>query len=908
MAIHHSSGGWPALRRPDRSWSEAAVILVSVVLCVVAGAWTVNRGAADRRQAMDRQNGAALALAGLAAQVVHEQLGDGAGGVRLGEDARCAFCVAVYPAGAAARVVDLRPRLVSVARSAGPGAVVGLAGDDGAWRALGAEGTELSGRFARAGVPDGKVLDGVPRAVGMAPLGAGLRLLVGLDMATPLLVAQGRYWRDWLLAGLTCGLLLGLCGVSVRGLRRSATRRARLARDREALTLLNTELKAAHRRLRTQNADLEATFGALPDGISYYDRQFQLVRWNQNVSRVTGVPAGVMRTGVSMEEVLRSQLRAGEFGEFADEEAGEAEIRRRLSTLRTHAPLRVVERTRPNGQVLELRRTSLADGGFVTIYTDVTSRKQMAAAQEAAHEAARRAAEHTAGERARFAAIVSHEIRNPVAVILNALGLMNRSGLPPDQLALVQAGMEAGEALLALLNDILDLSRLEAGSLPVVSAPFAPALLVAGVADMFRVLARQRGLELAVSIGADVPDRVTADAARVRQVLMNLVGNAVKFAAPGTVTLGVSTVDAVPGEAGRLLRFAVCDAGPVIPDAERVRLFRPFSQLGHAAQGTGLGLSICALLARRLGGEAAVQDVAGPDGVGVGNEFFVTLPLQPAPVMAAGVPGPERPLARRPPRTHILVVEDSGASRALLTTVLRRDGHHVEAVANGADALALLANAPFDLVLTDVGLPRLDGMQLTRRLRSLPGPAGRVPVVGVTADPSPATRATCLAAGMTDVLAKPAGEAVLREVINRRVWMLGGSGEGRAEPGSAPVVWDRTRLRGFANAPALLDLCLDEISAQVPVLEEAAVAGRGEAVATVAHAAAGAAANHGFDALALSLGRLIEGQVAGAAVPLLAQVATELRRVRAEAEASRLGGGEDDVVGATGIEPVTLRV
>ena len=676
----------------------------------------------------------------------------------------------------------------------------------------------------------------------------GLTLVVGLDKAEALAPAQTRR-QQAVIGASAVTLLVVLLAFGVGSMVAGASEREeRLAEDRAVLEAANAQLARARERADEKTQQLSMTLASMSDGVVMYDANMRLMLWNDQASELTGTPREAVRAGVLFEDLLRAQAERGEFGPRWDE----SHLQQRLAAARALTGTSVMERVRPNGSVIELRRTRLPQGGWVTLYTDITARKQAEAAQGRARELA----EIGAQEKSRFVAIVSHEIRTPLNVALNALALLDHSSLTTAQRHLVETGLLAGDSLMGLLNDILDLSRMQVGRLSLRPAPFLLHPLLNGLVEMFRNQAAERGVTLSVYVAPGVPDRLMTDAARLRQVLMNLLSNAAKFSMPGPASIRVdfATLGAAP-----VLRLAVRDPGPEIPDLDRARLFRPFSQLEQPRRGdggTGLGLAICQLLANLLGGEV------GCDGVeGGGKEFWLTLPADVMDVPTETPPSPLEPGQRWLPRTRVLLVEDVPANQMIVATLLRREGHSVDVAGSGLSALTMLTERPYDLVLLDIFMPGIDGLETVRRVRVLSGLAAEVKVVALTANVAPEDRANYLAAGMDDLVSKPVNRTALLSALSRHVW------PGRrthivaptvATPVVRPVpgaVLDRQRVESWraglptAVSDRLFQDCLRQLRDMLPALEAALTLRDEAAVKRVTHAFGGVAGNYGLSAL-----------------------------------------------------------
>jgi signal transduction histidine kinase/CheY-like chemotaxis protein len=543
------------------------------------------------------------------------------------------------------------------------------------------------------------------------------------------------------------------------------------------------------------------------------------------------------------------------------------------------------ERTRPDGRAVSVRRRRLADGSYVTIYTDVTERRR----NEEALRQARFLAEATSEAKSRFVAMVSHEIRQPLNALLNSLSLLTSNEMAPAARRLVETARQSGDALLGLLNDILEMSKMEAGPLALRPAAFAPRPLLQSVCDMFADQATTRGITLSLAVDAGVPDRLVADPVRIRQILTNLVSNAVKFASPGRVVLAAGMELDLPG----MLRLTVRDPGPAIDPAGRARLFQPFVQLGDGeagvSTGTGLGLAICQTLARLLGGEIGYE----PTEAG-GNAFWVRLAID-LPVEPAAGSTTARPIY---PRTRVLLVEDIRANQLVIATMLRREGHMVDIAASGSAAIRAVSRQPYDLVLMDIFMPGMTGIEATKQIRALPGPSSAVPICALTGNASAEDRARCLAAGMNEILVKPVEATALIGVLGRLVWrnhpawQPDGALERSAEAPVLPLLMPSRLSELRANlAPTLLAelvaQSIDELSERMARLRTALAFADAAMTEAEAHAMAGLAGSYAMAALEFRLHAIVEviragGTLRGAADPaelddLLTRSAAALR-------------------------------
>ncbi len=389
---------------------------------------------------------------------------------------------------------------------------------------------------------------------------------------------------------------------------------------------------------------------------------------------------------------------------------------------------------------------------------------------------ARRQAEQAAAVESRFLAAMSHELRTPLTGLLGLNRVLADGPLDDRQRGLIDTIHRSGEHLLTIIDDVLDLSRLRAGAGEPNRRPFAPSALAAEVCALFSAAARERGLTLALEADPGCPAAVLGDAGRIRQVLDNLVGNAIKFTEAGKVEL---RIEATAGQDGCCpLRWEVSDTGVGIPPEQRVRVFEEFQQGAGPERsphgGIGLGLAISRRLVESMGGVLELDSR-----VGRGTRFWFSLRLPRAETAIANRPDPRR--AQRKPAgveaatggpaqgARLLVAEDDPTNRLLLQLMLERMGARVELVGDGREAIERTGQSDYDLIVMDCHMPQMDGFRATEAIRRREARRGgrRMPILAVTANVTDENRARCLQCGMDDCLFKPFEPNALERTLRR---------------------------------------------------------------------------------------------------------------------------------------------
>ncbi len=447
----------------------------------------------------------------------------------------------------------------------------------------------------------------------------------------------------------------------------------------------------------------------------------------------------------------------------------------------------------PSGQVKWLQvgsqPTPWRDGliAWHGITHDITERKET----EMALYRAKEAAEASARSKSEFLAMMSHELRTPLNAVLGMNSLLLNSDLSQTQRQWAETIRDGGELLLAIISDLLDLSHIESGRLELNLKPCNLKDCVEAIANILAPRALDKNLGLTIDWETDIPDLVMVDEPRIQQILLNLISNAIKFTEIGTILVSVQTI--LQGDGDKIqLQFSVQDTGIGIPSEQLNSIFQPFRQVDRFSQrrydGTGLGLAICRRLCDCMGGEIRVSSILGE-----GSTFEVQLPASlvnpsslgnpttgpdaqtfaPPPALRSGSPFCSKTWAQTYP-LRILVAEDNRLNQIVMDRVLEQLGYEPVIVDNGREVLRALAKGFYDLILMDIQMPEMDGLEVTQWIRSQPiqadlGPSNFIQprIVGVSASAFETDRRAALAAGMDDYLAKPINRHTIMEVIQR---------------------------------------------------------------------------------------------------------------------------------------------
>jgi len=516
----------------------------------------------------------------------------------------------------------------------------------------------------------------------------------------------------------------------------------------------NADLLAQVADLQAQVELLNATCSQMPQGVLVLGQDGRVKYFNAQACKIASMPAEFMASRPLLSEIVEMQHQRGEFGtDFSlVQPSARAYVASRGVAVDHTIPTRYTRKTR-DGRYIEVASSPMLSGDYVRTYTDVTAFEKAKLKAEAAQN------------KSQFMAMLSHELRTPLTTIQGMNTLLLESGLGDEQKDYAQRVGAASSLMLSVLNDVLDFSKAEAGKLRVSMEYFELAPLLRDVATLLSGAARHKGLALEIALDPALPKSVLGDPLRLKQVLLNLVGNAIKFTAQGSVSLRATLSQQ---QAYRVwVQFEVADTGVGIAPEHQAGIFNQFEQLGGMSKpdfgGTGLGLSICRTLVGLMGGWLSVTSALGE-----GSHFWFGLPfdqpgeqpLDPAAQPAAAAPARALPLrtdrAQRLAGLRVLAVDDNANNRVLVRLLLTREGCQVTLCEDAQTALATLEQSPagFDAVLMDVQMPGTDGLTATRTIRQTLG-LTTLPIVGMTAGIFSQDQQACLDAGMNQYVGKP---------------------------------------------------------------------------------------------------------------------------------------------------------
>jgi signal transduction histidine kinase/ActR/RegA family two-component response regulator len=531
--------------------------------------------------------------------------------------------------------------------------------------------------------------------------------------------------------------------------------------------------------LRDSNDRFDTAINTMSHGLCLFDADERLVIANPRFREIYALSDDHIRPGMPLAELLQACFDRGDRLDPPFDGSTKTMSATQHHRFQLH-----------DGRIVSIRRTATPDGGWVSTHEDITERERAATvlaeqlaelmkarnhlevqkseliATTEALGTAKDAAEAASRAKSDFLAIMSHEIRTPMTGMMGMIHLLGETRLDQEQRELADIAEVSARNLLTVVNDILDFSKLEAGQLTPEAIDFKLSHSIASVVALLGPKAQAQGLTLKTSLASGMPRVLNGDPSRISQILLNLVGNAIKFTEQGAVMITAS--HRVVQDDAIELRIEVTDTGVGIPGDVQASLFQPFTQADSSVSrkygGTGLGLAICGRLCETMGGTVGVDSE-----VGFGSKFWFTVRCR---AVGSAVELEAPPLA--PAITAdavgalaILAVEDNAIIRTLISKLLARRGYRADLVNNGSEAVAAVQKHRYDLVLMDMQMPVMDGVTATKEIRALSGPERDIPIIALTANALVGQREICLAAGMNGFLTKPIQPDELYEAILR---------------------------------------------------------------------------------------------------------------------------------------------
>jgi signal transduction histidine kinase/DNA-binding response OmpR family regulator len=585
----------------------------------------------------------------------------------------------------------------------------------------------------------------------------GYPIVVSVNKTTAAVLAD---WRS------TATYLAGIAGLTILAVAGIGFLFIRLFSNYHALMRSRAEQEKAE-ELRQQHLRFDVALRHMSQGLCMFDSGQRLIVCNARYAELYGLTAEQTKPGTTLRAILEHRIAAG----YApDDHKNYVEERVKIASINKFSQL---DNRLPDGRHVAIVHQPMEGGGWVATHEDVTQARRaeaeraQAIAEAELFHARELAAEAANKAKSSFLAVMSHEIRTPMNAVIGLSAVLLESGLNPEQRHIAETIHESSNNLHALLNDILDVSKLDAGKIEFETAPFSLRAVIDNVTSIVAASAAKKSLPLRCTIDDTMPPALVGDQTRIRQVVLNLMTNAIKFSDKGAVEISARCLARQNGAV--TVECAVSDCGIGIAPEQLGKLFGDFSQADSSISrrfgGTGLGLAICKRIIEQMGGDIAVESTLG---VGTTFRFSLTLPV----ASEAELGGPEvdkddfaQVLTDLAAPLRVLLAEDNSTNQMVFTKLMASFNVEVTIAANGREAVQQASSRAFDIVFMDMRMPEMDGLEAARAVRALGGDWARIPIVALTANAFADDVKACRDAGMDEFIAKPMRKKVLVEKL-----------------------------------------------------------------------------------------------------------------------------------------------